>query len=468
MFQATRRRLAIWYTTVTAILLVLFATGVYLYVRQTLIERMDDTLKHVVEVVERSLVVEPLQTNNLQYRVNIEASFRDNAETLDDDRIDLEWFDATETLVWSTFKEPLQIPLQSSRRGQTVYPPIRSSDRTYTLGALRQVSDRVEVERQTLGYLRVSHPWFEVTKPSRQFVWDLCLGTSLMLVSVAASGWWLSGQAMQPVGESYGRLKQFTADASHELRSPISAIQTNVQVALADPDLASQPYRQQLQVIERLTRRLGRLVDDLLFLARQDSGMVVRDRQPVFLDALLVEVTEELQAIAAEKEIALCLEITAPPHIDELAGDEIENIFTLCGDENQLARLLTNLLENALQYTPAEGRVTVALKCVRGLRAGNKGSDRRHSQLLQVTIEDTGVGIPEEALDRVFDRFYRVDPARSHGREKFARSTFSGSGLGLAIARAIATNHHGRIEIASQLDRGTIATVTLPSGSVSG
>ena len=467
MFQATRRRLAIWYTTVTAILLLLFATGVYLYVRQTLIERMDDTLKHVVEVVERSLVVEPLPTSNAEYRVNIEASFRDNAETLDDDRIDLEWFDAAGKLVWSTFKEPLQIPLQSGRHGQTVYPPLGESDGSYHFGALRQVSDRVEVDLQVLGYLRVSHPWFEVTKPSRQFIWDLFWGTSLMLVSVALSGWWLSGKAMQPVGESYERLKQFTADASHELRSPISAIQTNVQVALADPDLAAGPYRGQLQAIERLTRRLGRLVDDLLFLARQDSGMVVPQQKQVFLDALLVEVVEELQAIAAEKEIALCLEIVPPPHEDGLTLDDIDRAFALWGDENQLARLLTNLIENALQYTPTPGKAIVTLRCIRALGKNGSHRDPRH---LQVTVKDTGIGIPEEAIERVFDRFYRVDPARSHGMERFARSTSTGSGLGLAIARAIATSHHGRIEMTSQLDLGTTVTVTLPqeSGSVVG
>ncbi|MBE9039633.1 HAMP domain-containing histidine kinase [Oscillatoriales cyanobacterium LEGE 11467] len=464
MFQATRRRLAIWYTTVTAILLLLFATGVYLYVRQTLIERMDDTLKHVVEVVERSLVVEPIQPMTDRYRVNIEASFRDNAETLDDDRIDLEWFDAAGELVWSTFKEPLQIPLQFSRNGNTVYPPVDKSDETYHFGALRQVSDRVEVDLQVLGYLRVSHPWFEVTKPSRQFIWDLCWGISLMLVSVAVSGWWLSGKAMQPVGESYGRLKQFTADASHELRSPISAIQTNVQVALADPDLASGPYRRQLQAIERLTRRLGRLVDDLLFLARQDSGIVVPQQQLVFLDALLVEVVEELQAIAAEKEVALCLEIVPPSHLDEFALDDIDRAFALCGDENQLARLLTNLIENALQYTPTEGSTIVTLKC---LLAASKSSTHRDARHLQVTVSDTGIGIPEEAIERVFDRFYRVDPARSHGMKKFSPSTSTGSGLGLAIASAIATSHHGLIEISSQLDLGTTVTVTLPSGQES-
>ena len=103
---------------------------------------------------------------------------------------------------------------------------------------MRQITQRVEMGRQVLGYLRVSHPWFEVTKPSRQFIFDLALGIWLMVLSVAASGWFLSGKAMEPVGESYQRLKQFTADASHELRSPITLIQTNVQVALADLELA--------------------------------------------------------------------------------------------------------------------------------------------------------------------------------------------------------------------------------------
>ncbi|MFM7372241.1 MAG: histidine kinase dimerization/phospho-acceptor domain-containing protein, partial [Sphaerospermopsis kisseleviana] len=257
MFQATRRRLALWYTAVTAILLLLFATGVYLYVRSTLIERIDDTLNHVVEVVERSLVIEPVNFPLDELRVNVEASFRNNADTAEDDHIDLEWFSPTGELRWSTFSEALNIPIHSNT-GETV--------RLVGMGGwgdsellLRQVTHRVEVGRQVLGYLRVSHPWFEVTKPSRQLIFDLGLGTGLMVLSVAASGWFLSGKAMEPVGESYQRLKQFTADASHELRSPIALIQTNVQVALADLDLESSSishYRQQLKLVERLTQRL--------------------------------------------------------------------------------------------------------------------------------------------------------------------------------------------------------------------
>ncbi|MGK7931510.1 MAG: sensor histidine kinase, partial [Microcystaceae cyanobacterium] len=106
MFQATRRRLALWYTTVTAVLLLLFATGVFFYVRSTLVERVDDTLKHVVEVVNRSLVIESVSVSEGRYKVNVEASFPDNAEAVEDDHIDLEWFSPQGKLVWSTFSDP--------------------------------------------------------------------------------------------------------------------------------------------------------------------------------------------------------------------------------------------------------------------------------------------------------------------------------------------------------------------------
>lgn len=456
MFQTTRRRLAIWYAAVTAVLLLLFATGVYLYVRNTLVERVDDTLNHVVEVVERSLVIEANTTDN-KFRINLEASFRDNADNVEDDRIDLEWFNPNGELLWSTFSEPLNIPIHANRTGETVRIE-RKNDTNYQLPTtnssnfilLRQITERVEIGREVIGYLRVSHPWFEVTKPSRQLILDLSLGTTLMVICVAAIGWFLSGLAMEPVRESYQSLKQFTSDASHELRSPIAMIQTNVQVALADPELELGTHHQQLKVIERLTKRLGRLVDDLLFLARQDSGII----QPRFsacpLDALLMEVVEEQQLVAQEKNVELSLDLKA-----EIGGSGMgkkyleeteEDFFNLFGDWDQLARLFTNLIGNALQYTPAKGKVSIELQ-----RIFRRGSFPQ----LQVKIIDTGIGIPEDALPHLFDRFYRVDPARSRG-------TVTGSGLGLAIAAAIAQNHDGNIRIDSVINQGTTVTVTLP------
>ena len=450
MFQATRRRLALWYTTVTAVLLLLFATGMYFYVRSTLIDRIDDTLKHVLEVVDRSLVIQPLPSTEGGYRVDIEASFRNRAATVEADHIDIEWFSPTGELLWSTFSEPLQVPLHANRSGQTVY--------LSPAHLLRQVTERVEVGRYVLGYLRVSHPWFEVTKPIRQLIVDLTLGTSIMVLSVAASGWLLSGIAIKPVRDSYQSLKQFTADASHELRNPIAMIQTNVQMAIAYPD-AAQLQQQQLKVIERLTQRLGHLVNDLLFLARSDSGMLQTEMQPVPLDALLIEVIEEQRLVAQQKGIFLSLRLVEPlPEQLSEAADQSEDIFTLIGDWDQLARLFTNLISNALDYTPAahppapglinkEASVEVELQLIKR---------DRHPQL-QITVRDTGNGIPEADLPRIFDRFYRADPSRTHPQKPEA-----GSGLGLAIARAIVENHHGQITVDSVLEQGTTFTITLP------
>ena len=327
MFQATRRRLALWYTTVTAILLLLFATGVFFYVRSTLVERVDDTLKHVVEVVHRSLVIESVSVSEGRYKVNVEASFRDNAEEAEDDHIDLEWFNPQGELVWSTFSDPPLIPLHLNRRAETVH---LGGDRI-----LRQVTQRINLDRYILGYLRVSHPWFEVTKPIRQLSFDLALATLITIIIVGFIGWFLSGLAIQPIRDSYQSLKQFTADASHELRNPIATIQTNVQMALSYGNSDPQVQQRQLKVVERLTQRLGNLVNDLLFLARSDSGMLQIKQQTLPLDALLIEVIEEQRTVAQQKDIFLSLHIVEPDNSNE-------DNFSLLGDWDQLARLFTN------------------------------------------------------------------------------------------------------------------------------
>ncbi len=454
MFQATRRRLALWYTAVTAVLLLLFASGFYLYVRTTLVERVDDTLNHVVEIVERSLVIEPsplsdrvfatFEEGGLPLRVNIEASFRDNARAVEDDHIDLEWFGPGGQLLWSTLSEVLPVPLHVNPAGETV----RVTQET----VFRQITERVQANGQVLGYLRVSHPWFEVTKPSRRLIVDLALGTSLMVGAVAAIGWLLSGIAMAPVRDSYQQLKPFTADASHELRNPIAVIQTNAQVALSDPSPDVEIQQKQFQVIERLTRRLGRLVDDLLFLARQESGLIPLAPASVSLAGLLEDVLEEQQVMAAERQVSLRVEAAQDAPGKPRSGSQgtlataPTATSTILGDPSQLTRLFTNLISNAVQYTPDGGTVTVQVKPAK--HQGQLG--------VQVTVQDTGIGMDSEALAHVFDRFYRADPAR-------LRSGEQGTGLGLAIAKVIVDTHRGHIDLASTPGQGTTVTVILPT-----
>jgi OmpR-family two-component system manganese-sensing sensor histidine kinase len=434
------------------VVLLVFATGVYLYVRTTLVERVDDTLNHVVEIVQRSLVIEPGGADGDRVltavgpalpplRVNVEASFRNNTQAVEDDHIDLEWFSPTGECLWSTLSEPFDLPLKVNPLGATV--------RVHGDQVVRQVTERIVSGNQILGYLRVSHPWFEVTKPSRQLLLDLLWGISLMVGAVATIGWLLSGIAIAPVRDSYQQLKQFTADASHELRNPIAVIQTNVQVALADPEADAIAQQQQLQVIERLTRRLGRLVDDLLFLTRQEGGLAPFQKTPINLEHLIAEVIEEQSAIAEERHIALNLhqadadELAAPEVV--LPPQETHTHWWIAGDTDQLMRLFTNLLGNSLQYTLPGGEVMIHLT-----------AGRLHNQpAVQITVRDTGMGIPEEAIPRLFERFYRVDPARQ-------RTGVAGSGLGLAIAKVIVENHRGNIQIHSVVNEGTTVTILLP------
>ncbi len=416
MFQSTRRRLALWYSTVTAILLLIFASGFYGYVRITLIERIDDTIAHVAEVLERSLIK----------NINLESSLSNYIEA---DHIDIEWFSSDGDLVWTTMPKIATLDLEISDRSKYLQPKYITTN----LGdePVRQLTEAVVFEQKLLGYLRISHPWFEVTKPIQQLLVDLAIGITIMISVVALCGWWLSGIAIAPLKDAYQHLKQFTADASHELRNPIAVIQTNVQVALADPDPNWQDLQRQLQIIERITRRVSRLLEDLLFLAREEIPLKVSEESLCDLVSILINVVEEQQIIAQDRGITI--EVLNLLNL----SISVEVPVNVTGDRSQLIRLFTNLVTNAITYTLAGGKVTVSL-------ATNQKD-------AQIEVTDTGVGIPEEAIAQVFERFWRYQPQSKEG-----------SGLGLAIAKAITESHQGQIKVTSSLGIGSTFTVTMP------
>jgi heavy metal sensor kinase len=224
---------------------------------------------------------------------------------------------------------------------------------------------------------------------------------------------------------SFETMRRFVADASHELRTPLSVIRGEADVALAR-DRGAAEYRQSLGVILDESRRLSRLVEDLLNLARADSGHVRLERSEFYLNDLVAECCRSMRAPAEARGVAL----ECQPASDT----------SFRGDEELLRRLVLNLLDNAIRYTPAGGKVTVALE------ANGAGARLR--------IADTGIGISETALPRVFDRFYRADEARSRQD--------GGFGLGLAIVQWIAESHGGAVEAASRPGAGSTFTVTLP------
>jgi len=218
--------------------------------------------------------------------------------------------------------------------------------------------------------------------------------------------------------------RQLLADTSHELRNPLTVIRTNLDLLGRDLDAATRA--EVVAETEEEAELMTRLVADLLFLSRAEAESV--EHRPVRLDEVVRETVERFRQLVPDREIVL----DAPAALPVL------------GDEDRLRQLLTNLVENALRFTPPPGRVTVS-----ALDAGGRA---------RLVVEDTGVGIAPEHLPRIFDRFYRVDPARS-------RAT-GGTGLGLAIVRRIAESHGGTVRVESEPGKGARFTVTLPSAGV--
>jgi two-component system, OmpR family, heavy metal sensor histidine kinase CusS len=230
---------------------------------------------------------------------------------------------------------------------------------------------------------------------------------------------------IERLGHSFAEMQRFTADAAHELRTPLAVIRNEAEVALRSPRTAAE-YGRVLENLLEETNRLSHLADQLLFLCRQDAGLLPTVREAVAVDDLLREVVGNMQLVAGEKGVALSLAENPP--------------CQLPGDRRQLRRVFYNLLDNAIKYTGASGRVTVSSQVADGR--------------LCVVVADTGVGIAPEHLPRVFDRFYRVDPSRAGDGD--------GAGLGLSICQSIVKALGGSIRLESTAGRGTKAQVELP------
>jgi heavy metal sensor kinase len=224
---------------------------------------------------------------------------------------------------------------------------------------------------------------------------------------------------------SFAEVRRFTADASHELRTPLAAIRAEAEIALARDAGLPPEQRAMLGSILEECDRLTHLTDQLLALAREDAGVAPQQRETVDLAGLALGVAETMRPLAEAKE--LLLSASAP------------NPAPVLGDAGRLRQVFYNLLDNAIKYTPAGGAVKLGIK--------SEGEN------VVATVSDTGIGIPPEHLRHVFERFYRVDKARS--REQ------GGTGLGLSIARSIVAAHGGSIEAASG-PAGAAFTVTLP------
>jgi signal transduction histidine kinase len=282
-------------------------------------------------------------------------------------------------------------------------------------------------DQQLVGHVVVGRSLNDFAAYLATVRWNMALGLPIVLALTAVAGWWLAGVALKPVRMSYRNIQQFTADAAHELRTPLAAVQATTESVIRLPEISDAEARDTLQVIARQNHRLVRLVSDLLLLSRLDIQTAAPGLACCLQD-ILSDIEEEMAALSIAKGIYLWLDQPAAPPL------------IVIGHEEQLYRLVLNVVSNALQHTPADGKVTICLRAV-----------DKHAV---ITVGDTGVGIHPDDQARVFDRFYRIEKDRSRQS--------GGAGLGLSIALAIAQTHGGSIHVKSAVAKGSTFTIKLP------
>lgn len=247
-----------------------------------------------------------------------------------------------------------------------------------------------------------------------------------LLIIIPITSWFLAKRTLSPVQIMHEQQRQFVTDASHEMRTPLSIISGEIEVAL-NKKRSAQDYKDTLVSTKEETDRLSRLVENLLFLAREDQGKVKTQMKQVDVIDVMSSILVSFKPKITEKQLRVDFK---PPQ---------ENIPVL-GEESLFYQLFANLIENAIKYTPKKGEIKISF------------IEKREKVMIQ--IKDTGIGIAERDKIKIFDRFYRVDSSRSKTR---------GYGLGLAISKAIVVRYGGKLLVFSTVGKGSTFIVELPS-----
>jgi signal transduction histidine kinase len=402
-------------------ILVLFAGVIYQIEVKDKLEALDRLLYDKTRVMAASVHYEVRQDQS-QVDLNHVPLLGSGSHPLAEDLIYVRWYNAQGQLVRFFGASP-----PDQLNASFGYLTVQSTDPLLENEIwLRQATLPVEGRTGTLGYLQVATPLRETQQELQQLQMALTLTVPIALGLIALTGWVLSGFAMQPIRQAYQQLQRFTADASHELRSPISAILTNAQLGLLIAPNDSH-YHHPLENIVDSAKSMGALVNNLLLLARHQGQLTPESLKLIDLNDLLKSLATQFATLAEQKTI-------------DLTYEQPEQLIELWADPDLLRQAIENLLNNACKYTRAGGTIRVNLVPYPGWAV--------------IQVIDTGIGIPEADLSYIFDRFYRVDTERS--------LESGGFGLGLAIAQQIVQAHSGSIHVTSVVGQGSMFQVELP------
>ena len=480
MLESVRLRLTLWYTAVLALVLVVLAAAGYFVFWQDTAKRTDSDLAELSSAFLTTLDAEMEEQKGLEAFKNAsevaiaEHRFRDHlfavvnpSGSLFLTSLDLPSAKATPETVPTGLlsSEDFRRFVEAALRSDVLYQNVGKGRRAY-----RGYARHFPVRGQTymLVILRSLHPQREMLQGiTTTYAWVIPI--AVLLASVG--GYFLARKSLAPVVEmatqaghigaatlherlavrnerdelghlarsfndlldrldqSFERQRRFMADASHELRTPVAILRGEAEVALSQPSRSPDEYRDSLAVLHGEAQRLTHIVDDLFTLTRADAGQYPLEPRNFYLDDLVADCVHSARSLALAKKITL----TAEPSEES----------PIHADETLVRRMVLNLLDNAIKYTPEGGRVMVSC----GLFANQYA----------LRITDTGQGIPADLQPRIFERFFRADKSRSR-----AETDDGGAGLGLSIARWIAEAHNGRLELTRSDSTGSTFTAYLP------
>jgi heavy metal sensor kinase len=452
-------RLTLWYLAIFALGELVFGAGMWFILRENLLDIVDDSLESQVEDLKTFINAQPKDASLAKLQQEVKGTFSIEHSG---DLLEL-YTEAGELIYRSPFLESYpSMLLPVHQFGEPTYR-IRHAERQY----FRFLSEKLSANGHNY-IVQIGTTADDAIGTLHLFLDYLLLFAAVLLLVSGFVGYWISRRALAPVDAlvrtarsirgtnlsgrlqkvetgdelqrlsdtlnemldrielAFQRITQFTADASHELRTPISLIRTEAELALRRSRTEAE-YKESLNHILSEAERTTSLIEQLLEMARADSGREVLDIQPVDLSQTLRSVVDRWHQVSAIRNVEFAARIGDGPAF-------------VMGNEALLRRLTEILLDNAFKYTGSPGSVHLSLEL--------------HIDSARITVQDSGVGIAQEDQNRIFERFYRVDKARSRAQ--------GGTGLGLAIAQWIVSQHRGTIAVESRPGKGATFRVELP------
>ena len=490
--RSIRFKLTLYYSLIVGGTLLGFAVASYYYTEQNLLSSLDRSLynevvwlKNFIEprankVKPKRQRIKPKQADLKGKKIVSQIRKSDEIEIRDIDSTDIEtdliWNQIYEHTLFNSKKQIIQI---KDRNGELLYTLGLQEDINFddvpqditklvTIWNSKGQPLRLAVSQDRTMKVYVAYPISEINEVLSNLFFIFIFLIPVAVVISVGGGWFLATRSLKPVDDiartaraitahnldqriqfsgiddelgrlvatfnemitrlqlSFTQIQQFSSDASHELRTPLTIMRGELELALRSKRYSSVEYRKILSSSLEETMHMTAIIENLLTLAKADRGLTNLKMEDVWLRSIIQELFEDSEILAERKHITVRLGT-----LDDAL---------IAGDAVRIRQLLLNLIDNAIKYTPENGQVEISLI--------------REQRQAKIRIKDSGVGIPEEDLTKIFDRFYRVDKART--RE------LGGSGLGLSISKWIADIHGGTITVDSEMNKGSIFTVFLP------